>query len=55
MEILLSPQSDSLQRAKTLYAAYNDALERLLGAAQGSIQLMSQEAIQEWFSPDHSE
>ena len=55
MEILISQPPDSLQRAETLYAAYNDAVERLLGAAKGSIQLMSNEAIKEWFSSDDSE
>jgi hypothetical protein len=38
-----------LQEAENLIAAYNDALERLLGATKGSIHLMDTEALKEWF------
>jgi AcrR family transcriptional regulator len=55
MEILISEKPDSLQRAETLFAAYSDALERILGAPKGSIQFMSGEALKEWFSSDNSE
>jgi AcrR family transcriptional regulator len=59
-QMLLSDHSDSveamhddvLQRAETLIAAYNDALERILGAPIGSIHLMDTEALKEWFPPD---
>jgi AcrR family transcriptional regulator len=50
-ELLLArePQSDQLQRAERLIAAYNDALERVLGAPAGSLQLMDAESLKEWF------
>lgn len=53
--MLLSDQAgpDALQRAERLIAAYNDALERVLGTPSGSIQLMDMDALKEWFlSPD---
>jgi len=51
-ELLLvrEPQGDELQRAERLIAAYNDALERVLGAPAGSLQLMDSEALKEWFA-----
>jgi AcrR family transcriptional regulator len=54
-ELLLTrePQGDELQRAERLIAAYNDALERLLGAPAGSLHLMDDESLKEWFvAPD---
>jgi hypothetical protein len=45
-------QSDTFQRAETLYTAYSDALERILGAPKGSIHPMTTEALKAWFSPD---
>jgi TetR/AcrR family transcriptional repressor of nem operon len=39
-----------LQKANDIVAAYTDALERVLGAPAGSISLMEEEAIMEWFS-----
>jgi AcrR family transcriptional regulator len=42
----------ALQRAEHLVAAYNDAVERVLGAPQGSIQLMDPESLKEWFAAD---
>jgi hypothetical protein len=50
-ELLLSPDArgDHWQRAERLIAAYNDALERLLGAPAGSVQLMDAESLQAWF------
>jgi AcrR family transcriptional regulator len=59
-QMLVSDHSDSaeakqgepLQRAETLFAAYSDALERVLGAPKGSIHLMAAEALKVWFSPD---
>jgi AcrR family transcriptional regulator len=51
-ELLISEeanQNNALQRAETLIVAYNDALERILGAPKGSIHLMDAEALKEWF------
>jgi TetR/AcrR family transcriptional repressor of nem operon len=50
-ELLLAhePQGDQLQRAERLIAAYDDALERLLGAPAGSLHLMDAESLKEWF------
>jgi AcrR family transcriptional regulator len=45
-------QNDTLPRAETLFAAYSDALERVLGAPKGSIQPMTTEALKAWFSSD---
>ncbi len=41
--------SNVIQQAESLLAAYNDALERLLGAPKGSIHLMDTETLKEWF------
>jgi AcrR family transcriptional regulator len=46
--------SNALQEAESLIAAYNDALERILGAPKGSIHLMDTEILKEWFSQDDS-
>ena len=54
-ELLLiqAPHGDELQRAERLIVAYNDALERVLGAPAGSIHLMDTESLKEWFvAPD---
>jgi AcrR family transcriptional regulator len=56
-QMLLSEEvmhDHALQRAETIVAAYNDALERVLGAPQGSIHLMDTAALKEWFSPDET-
>ena len=47
---LLQPgaRDDDLQYFETTVAAYTDAIERVLGAAGGSIQLMDTTAIREW-------
>ncbi len=45
-------QSDNLQRVETLYTAYSDVLERVLGAPKGSIQFMTAEALKIWFSSE---
>ena len=45
-------QSDNLRQVETLYAAYSDVLERVLGAPKGSIQFMAAEALKVWFSAD---
>ena len=54
-QMLLSEDAvhdQALQKAQTLVAAYNDAMERILGAPKGSIHLMDTEALKEWFSQD---
>jgi hypothetical protein len=50
-QLLLFPdeRGDSLQRAERIIAAYNDALERVLGAPAGSVKLMDAESLKEWF------
>jgi AcrR family transcriptional regulator len=48
--LLPHPQGDALQRAERLVAAYNDALERVLGAPAGSLVLMDAAALEEWFA-----
>jgi AcrR family transcriptional regulator len=53
-QILLVPETEpgqALRRSEALVAAYGDAMERILGAPQGSIRLMDTEALKEWFSP----
>jgi len=51
MFIMEDPQqSVTWQETETLFAAYSDALERILGAPKGSIHPMSTEALSEWFS-----
>ena len=48
-------ESDNLRRIETLYAAYSDVLERVLGAPKGSIQVMTAEALEIWFSSDDTQ
>ena len=43
---------EAQQKALRLVAAYTDALTRVLGAQQGSIRLMDDATITEWFSFD---
>ncbi len=50
--ILLSEEAknnNAVQEAEKLIAAYNDALERILGAPKGSIHLMDAASLKEWF------
>ena len=54
-QMLLSEAAEhnhALQKANVLVAAYNDAVERILGAPKGSIHLMDTEALKEWFPSD---
>ncbi len=53
MELLLNDSDDptQLQRAIVLTGAYNDALERMLGAATGSLHLVDKAVLEEWFAP----
>jgi AcrR family transcriptional regulator len=39
----------ALERAKMMVTAYNDAVERILGAPKGSIHLMDTASLKEWF------
>ena len=41
----------ALQRAEMMVIAYNDAVERILGAPKGSIHLMDAASLKEWFPP----
>ncbi len=53
--MLLSEEAkngNALQKAEDLIAAYNDALERILGAPKGSIRLMNPEMLKAWFLPE---
>lgn len=43
---------DNLRQIDSLYAAYSDVLERVLGAPKGSIQFMTAEALKIWFASD---
>ncbi len=40
-----------LQGVESLFAAYNDAIERILGAPAGSLPLMDPAIMKEWFPP----
>ena len=53
MDLLLADSNDatSLQRAIELVTAYNDALERMLGTASGSLNLVDVAILKEWFMP----
>jgi AcrR family transcriptional regulator len=46
------PQSEKMQRAVRVVAAYNDAMERVLGAPAGSLNLVDAETLNEWFVSD---
>jgi len=49
-EILLAhhPSSEEIEHAVELAQSFNDAIERVLGAPPGSINMMHPEAIKEW-------
>jgi TetR/AcrR family transcriptional regulator, transcriptional repressor for nem operon len=46
------PPSDKKQRATAVVAAYNDAMERVLSAPPGSLNLVDAETLNEWFVSD---
>jgi AcrR family transcriptional regulator len=48
VELIFSHSTD-LARAEKWVAAYNDALERLLGAPTGSLNLVDKDTLKEWF------
>jgi hypothetical protein len=55
--LLLTEEKSSgqaLQEAEIFVAAYQDVVERILGAPHGSIRLMDVESLEEWFSPKDS-
>ena len=43
------PAAEKMQRAAEVVAAYNDAMERVLGAAPGSLSLIDADTLNEWF------
>jgi AcrR family transcriptional regulator len=43
------PEPGALQHIENMIAAYNDAMEQILGAPRGSIRLMDPELLKEWF------
>ena len=45
---------DDLQQITNKVAAYTDALERILGTAQGSLLLMDKETIETWVNKQES-
>jgi len=51
VELLLADadKQEAVQQAGIVVAAYNDALERILGAPKGSINLIDQETLEAWF------
>jgi TetR/AcrR family transcriptional regulator, transcriptional repressor for nem operon len=51
-EILLSdePSGSGLECIQTINAAYTEALERVLGAPPGSIELIDADSLQQWFN-----
>ena len=46
------PPNEKAQRATAVVAAYNDAMERVLGAPAGSLNLIEAETLNEWFVVD---
>jgi hypothetical protein len=44
--------SNAIQEAENLITAYNDAIERILGAPKGSLHLMNTEVLKEWFTSE---
>ncbi len=56
--ILLSEEAKdrhAIQEAENIIIAYNDALERILGAPKGSLHLMDTVAIKDWFPQEDTE
>jgi TetR/AcrR family transcriptional repressor of nem operon len=51
VELIFSSEAKEIELAyaEKLVAAYNDALERVLGAPAGSVNLMDTETLKEWF------
>jgi TetR/AcrR family transcriptional regulator, transcriptional repressor for nem operon len=53
-EVLLahSPPDHMLQAMQKIVAVYTDALERILVAPSGSLQLIDEQSLKEWVTPD---
>jgi AcrR family transcriptional regulator len=54
-QMLLSEEAmhdHALQRAEMMMIAYNEAIERILGAPKGSIHLMDTGSLKQWFPPE---
>jgi hypothetical protein len=51
VELIFSSEAkeNELAHAEKLVAAYNNALERVLGAPSGSVNLMDAKTLKEWF------
>lgn len=49
-----SEPSQLLEQAQGLVTAYNDVIERILGAPKGSIHVMDPESLKEWFAAEKS-
>jgi len=51
IELLLAPQADSLiaQKTELILAAYVDSIERILGAAPGSMKRFQADALKDWW------
>jgi AcrR family transcriptional regulator len=47
------PDPGAFQRLETLSASHQDAVERLLGAASGSLPLFDTAILREWFPPSN--
>lgn len=47
--LVREPQGDEEQRAENVVAIYTDAMERVLGAPHGSIEVIDAESVKEWF------
>lgn len=45
------PDSESMVIAQRRLAAFNEAVERVIGAASGSVTLMEDDTIRAWFDP----
>jgi AcrR family transcriptional regulator len=54
-ELLLSVGPDDLQHIQLTVAAYTDALERVLGASTGSLQIVDEQTLREWMVSTHEE
>ncbi len=46
--------AETLKQAQALVNAYNDVVERILGAPKGSIHLMDTGALKDWFAPEQT-
>jgi len=43
------PAAEKMRRARGVVAAHNDAMERVLGAPAGSLNLVDADTLNEWF------